>query len=281
MTSFGSDVATGVQGRSLPFAIRYNFPVSTLDFGRQSNDYATHRRGFPQTFYERLERMIPLRGLHVLDLATGPGTIALELAARGCSVVGIDVSAGQIEMAGKLAKQRGLESATQFVLGRAEATGLGESQFDLASAGSCWHWFDSSAVLEELHRVLRPGAHLVIAHDCYLARHSVVARDSEKLILELNPAWPMAGEDGIFPEEIDQVINGGFSLVEAFAYDHDEEFTHERWRGRMRACNGVLSMSPSDAHCFDEALGDVLRRNHPDPVTIPHRVWCVIARKTA
>jgi hypothetical protein len=122
---------------------------------------------------------------------------------------------------------------------------------------------------------------LAIAQYCYLARHSPVARDTEALILEFNPAWTMAGWPGVFPEQIDQVVHGGFRLLEQFCYDHEEEFTHARWRGRIRTCNGVGSggLSPAEVQRFDEALGRLLRSQYPDPLVVEHRVWCVAARK--
>lgn len=80
--------------------------ASTVDFGRHSDDYASFRPGPPESFYRRIESLVSLRGTRALDLATGPGTIALELAARGCSVVGIDISPEQIGAAGRLALVR-------------------------------------------------------------------------------------------------------------------------------------------------------------------------------
>ncbi len=255
--------------------------MTNIDFGRHSDDYAAYRPGFPGSFYQRIDAIARIRESRSLDLATGPGTIALELGARGSSVVGIDISAGQITAARRIAKERNLEHRVHFAIASAENTGLDASSFDLATAGQCWHWFDSGAVMVEMQRVLRPGSVLAIAHYSYLAEHSPVAHDTEDLILEFNPSWTMAGATGTYAEQIDEVIRGGFRLVEEFCYDHDEEFSHARWRGRIRTCNGVGSggVAPSEVLRFDDALSRLLSGRYPDPMMIQHRVWCVVASK--
>lgn len=254
--------------------------MDTIDFGRHSDDYAAFRPGPPASFYERLGSHASLRGIRVLDVATGPGTLALELATRGGSVVGIDTSEAQIATALRVARERNLENSVRFLVARAEGTGLATGSFDLATAGQCWHWFDGESALAEMCRVLRPGGLLAIVHYSYLAAHSPVVRATEDLILEFNPSWAMAGATGLYPEQVDQVIRGGFTLVEQFCFDHDEEFSHVRWRGRMRTCNGVGSggLPPAKVRRFDEELSHLLRRDYADPMVVAHRVWCVLAR---
>jgi len=255
--------------------------MGTIDFGRHSEDYAAYRPGFPASFYQRIDAIARIRESRSLDLATGPGTIALELGALGSSVVGIDTSAEQIATAKRVSKERNLEDKVHFRIASAENTGLEASSFDLVTAGQCWHWFDSGAAMVEIQRVLRPGGVLAIAHYSYLAEHTPVARETEDLILEFNPSWTMARSTGMFPERIDEVIHGGLRLVEEFCYHHDEEFSHARWRGRMRTCNGVGSggLSPSEVLRFDHALSRLLSRKYFDPMVVEHRVWCVVARK--
>src|SRR5262245_65721405 len=90
-----------------------------IDFGRYSGDYAAERPGPPDAFYDRLDRMRALRGARALDLGTGPGIVALELAARGASVVGLDISESQIAAARQAAETRGLAYA-RFEVARAE-----------------------------------------------------------------------------------------------------------------------------------------------------------------
>jgi ubiquinone/menaquinone biosynthesis C-methylase UbiE len=195
--------------------------------------------------------------------------------------VGIDISEGQIATAKRVSKERDLEDKVHFRVATAEDTGLDASSFDIVTAGQCWHWFDSGAAMAEIQRVLRPDGVLAIAYNSYLAEHSPVAQDTEDLILEFNPSWTMAKSTGMFPKRIDEVIHGGFRLVEQFCYDHDEEFSHARWRGRMRTCSGVGSggLSPSEVQRFDDALSRLLSKKYPDPMVVEHRVWCVVARK--
>ncbi len=75
------------------------------------------------------------KGKYVLDIGTGPGIIALELAARGAKVVGLDIAANQIAAAQKRATELKLESLTQFAVGTAEQTGQATGVFDLVLAG--------------------------------------------------------------------------------------------------------------------------------------------------
>ena len=252
--------------------------MKPVDFGRVSEDYAAYRPGLPSSFYDRLERIRRIRGSRSLDLATGTGTVALELATRGSSVVGIDISAGQVEAAERLSRERRLEDRVTFKVADAASTGLTDDSFDLVTASQCWHWFDRDAVMNEIRRLLRPGGVLAVIHHAYVTGHSPLTRDTESLILEFNPSWPMAGGNGTFPDEIDDVIRGGFRFVEQFSYDDEVTFTHDAWVGRIRTCNGVgPSLSPTEVRRFDERLAELLREKYPDPVGVPHRVWCVVA----
>jgi SAM-dependent methyltransferase len=254
----------------------------TVDFGRRAEDYATYRPGLPESFYERLAAFTRLGGARAVDLGTGPGVMALELARRGAIVVGIDISPRQIEAARRRASREHLADRCTFKVAPAEGTGLSSGSFDLATAGQCWGWFDHVRACREVRRLLRPGGWLVVAHYAYLPRHSDIARMTEELVLEMNPSWTMANCEGHYPQRIDALIEGGFAFVEQFCYDHVREFTHEAWRGRMRTCNGVGTgdMSDEQVAAFDAELARRLADRFPEePLRIAHRVWAVVVRQ--
>eukprot|EP00026_Physarum_polycephalum_P019482 Phypoly_transcript_21523.p1 GENE.Phypoly_transcript_21523~~Phypoly_transcript_21523.p1 ORF type:complete len:126 (+),score=18.06 Phypoly_transcript_21523:49-378(+) len=95
-----------------------------VDFGKQSENYATHRPGFPEVFYDRLATFIDVKGKRVCDVGTGPGVIALELAKRGAVVTGLDISPNQIEAAKQKAISLGLQDKCTFDVAPAENTKL-------------------------------------------------------------------------------------------------------------------------------------------------------------
>jgi len=87
-----------------------------VDFGKRSKDYATYRPGHPDSFYDRLQKLLSTKDSEwnwkdktVIDIATGPGLEALTIARLGSKVVGIDISEGQIRQAKESAKEKGLE----------------------------------------------------------------------------------------------------------------------------------------------------------------------------
>jgi 2-polyprenyl-3-methyl-5-hydroxy-6-metoxy-1,4-benzoquinol methylase len=85
-------------------------PGMSIDWGKTSLDYAKYRPGPPPSFYEKLKAYgIGTSGQSILDLATGTGVLARQFAKQGCEVVGSDISAEQIKMAGTLAKLDHLE----------------------------------------------------------------------------------------------------------------------------------------------------------------------------
>jgi len=78
-------------------------PMTNVNFGLTASDYATHRAGFPDSFFERLAARGTLRGgLRVVDLGTGTGTVARGFALRGCRVTALDRAEPMMREAARL-----------------------------------------------------------------------------------------------------------------------------------------------------------------------------------
>jgi len=253
-----------------------------IDFGRTAEDYARYRAGFPEEFFARLQRLgIGKAGERALDIGTGTGSLARGLARGGCEVVGLDPSPELIASGLELEKQAGVR--VRYVLGVAEAVPFRDRAFDLVTAGQCWHWFDRSRAAEEVYRVLIPGGTLVIAHFDWVPLPENVVEATEQLILKHNPPWHMAGGTGMYPAWLADVSRAGFAGIETFTFDLCVYYSHEAWRGRIRACNGVgASLSPDQVRRFDAELKALLEERFPaDPISVPHRVFTLTARKPA
>jgi ubiquinone/menaquinone biosynthesis C-methylase UbiE len=247
------------------------------DFGKTASDYGRHRAGFPDEFFDRLATIGILHaGMRALDLGTGTGTIARGLALRGCEVTGLDRSAPLMEQAAELDRAAGVQVA--YVNAAAEQTGFPAANFDLVTAGQCWHWFDRPRAAAESRRVLKPGGRLVIGHFDWIPLPGNMVEATEKLIEKHNPNWKLGGGLGIYPQWPRDMAVAGFKSIETLSFDIDAIYTHEAWRGRIRASAGVgASLAPEAVSAFDEELSAMLAEHWPtDPMPVMHRVFAAI-----
>ncbi len=249
-----------------------------VDFGRRAGDYALHRPGFPAAFFDHVSTLgIGVTGQQVLDLGTGTGTLARAFAERGCAAVGLDASAAMLSEAAGAATEAGI--SVRWVCARAEATGLVDATFDIVCAGQCWHWFDRPRAAAEVARLLRAGGRVLIAHFSYLPDPGTIAAATEQLVLRYNPGWAWAGHDGRHADFVGDLVMAGLRHVTTFDFITPVAFTREGWRGRFRACNGVLSLAPAAAAAFDADLAHLLAEQFPEPFVSEHRIFGIVAEK--
>ncbi len=100
-------------------------------------------------------------GARALDVATGTGDLALELANRvapGGEVVGVDFSEKMLELARAKAGPR-----VRFEHGNALALDYADGEFDAATVGfGARNFSDLQRGLSEMARVVRPGGRVVV-----------------------------------------------------------------------------------------------------------------------
>src|SRR2546421_1435431 len=155
-------------------ADRYDFITVALSYGQ---DRRWKRR--------LVQLAAPRTGTHALDVATGTGDIARELAARGADVIGLDITPRMIELArAKIVvpaetpvarpfqgRDRGAESAAphrsesrapQYVVGDMLALPFPSASFDIVTTGyGLRNVPNLTMAIDEIGRVLKPGGQLL------------------------------------------------------------------------------------------------------------------------
>lgn len=155
--------------------------VSRYD-ARMAQDYLRHRP-FPQALADHLVRAAPVRpDSRVLDLAGGPGSLALALARVANEVALMELSRGFVQAARARAAALGLrldaihESANRLM--------YSDEAYDVVTVSQALHWLDDVAVCRGLCRVLRAGGSFFVVQ---------AAMD----IAAAHPLAPVLGDDSV------------------------------------------------------------------------------------
>ena len=125
----------------------------------------------------------------VLDSGCGIGGSSLWLAQeRGASVVGIDVVQKQLTKARELAQARRLTQRVSFKEGDYQKLKFDPNMFDVYwSLESLEHATNVEKVIEEAHRVLKPGGRIVIAAT-FKSRNSLSSEELRQLRIGMSAA---------------------------------------------------------------------------------------------
>jgi ubiquinone/menaquinone biosynthesis C-methylase UbiE len=122
--------------------------------------YARYRPPYSKTVLSDLlaRAVAPPHG-GLLDLACGPGRVALDLAASFETVWAIDLEPEMIEVGKQEAARRGVGNITWFV-GRAENLAAPPGAFDLITIREAFHRLDQTLVAQKALGWLKPGGRL-------------------------------------------------------------------------------------------------------------------------
>ncbi len=111
------------------------------------------------TWKRKMVEKLPLGdGARMLDVGCGTCVLEERSNLRGSLAVGIDITSGMI----RLAQQKGLASVTLLGLADAEHLPFKEASFDVVVSCYVPKYCDTSRLVKELGRVLKPGGQLAV-----------------------------------------------------------------------------------------------------------------------
>ena len=151
------------------------------EFTRQAQAYAS---AAVITDADRLDRLVQAIGPaptdRALEIATGPGYVAMALAQRCREVIGVDLTAAPIAIAQRTSRERGLTNV-RFELGEADRLAYGDGEFDVVVCRFAFHHFvEPAAILAQMCRVCRPGGTIAV-EDLYASENQSRAARCNRL----------------------------------------------------------------------------------------------------
>jgi SAM-dependent methyltransferase len=228
-------------------------------------------------------------GLRWLDVCCGSGVIteAIVQASAPATIVGVDVSAEQIEFA----RQHRARPNVTFEVADAMALPFADSSFDVAVCGLGLNYIpEPGRGLAEFCRVIRPGGTVAVyvwdyAHGARFLREfwdAAIALDSKAADFDQARRFPMCtpeGLRGLFKQaKLEDLNVHALDVVTRFASFDD--YWDPLLTGQGSAPNYLAMRGTKIQAAIRERLKAALPASPQGGIELPARAWAVRARRS-
>jgi SAM-dependent methyltransferase len=230
-----------------------------LGFDRAAADYEAARPGYPPEAIERLAAEVGIGpGRRVCDLAAGTGKLTRMLVATGAEMVAVEPVPG---MRAQLAM---VLPDVAVLAGTAEAIPLDDSSVDAVTVAQAFHWFDATAAMAEIRRVLTPDGGLAVLFNERDERRPWVAALSEVI------GWHRQRVSWYQGTDWGRVTGADGEA----AFEWEEAMTRQKLDRRIRSISYVALMSADrQSALVERALAVVDGMAEPFPMPYVTRMW--------
>jgi SAM-dependent methyltransferase len=204
-------------------------------FSGRADNYMKYRAGYPDSLLDFLAAECDLTAEAVVaDLGSGTGTLTAMLLDHGNSVFAVEPNPDMRAVAERLfSANDGFKS----IDARAEATTLAGNSVDFVTAARALQWFDVSATLAEISRILRPGGWVVFVWNRRRKEASPFNSDYEIFLRTFCGDWREQAAKRSTARE--HLVRSGFDLTEL-------DFQHRVNLDELKGLVLSLSVSPSE-----------------------------------
>ncbi|SFJ75725.1 Ubiquinone/menaquinone biosynthesis C-methylase UbiE [Streptomyces pini] len=161
-------VAIRAPGTCFPGAPSDRVDAMTVGFsGDVAEYYAKFRRGYPPQVLDALQGAFELTTDDiVLDLGCGTGQLAVPLASRVGSVIGMDPEPDMLRLARDAAARHGVRNANWVLGADTDVPALGElmgrRSLAMTVIGQALHWMRHGELFRALSPLIRPGGGIAV-----------------------------------------------------------------------------------------------------------------------
>ena len=246
------------------------------NFSGLSSDYSKNRPDYSKSV---LDAVLGLHSserndLRAADIGAGTGIWTRMLHDAGVvNVVAVEPNddmrnQGQADNNGK---------SINWVKGSAEFTGLSDSNFELVTMASSFHWANFELSTKEFHRILAPGGRFVAIWNPRLIEVNPLLVQIESYLRELKPNLKRvsSGRSGI-TETLTEKLNASeyFDDVIYLEGRHEIEMTKERYIGAWRSVNDLqVQLGPKAFGQFMTYIEQVTLNCETISATYLTRAW--------
>jgi SAM-dependent methyltransferase len=232
--------------------VKPNFPVNA--FAGTATYYVRYRVPYPPGLLKNLVARTGVTGRgRLLDLACGPGRVALALAPSFREVWAIDREPEMIEVGQQEATQRGVNNIA-WMVGKAEDLAAPPASFALITIGEAFHRLDQQRVAKQALRWLQPGCCLAILGGYGLTSGT---EPWQRLVADIVRQWtrrasangdvPVQPQPGSGPGHNERVLRAtGFAEVASYPFVAPYDWTIDTIIGNLY----------STSFCSKQVLGD-------------------------
>jgi len=249
-----------------------NFPADA--FAGTADYYVRCRLPYPSGFLADLLRRSGVKGKgRLLDLACGPGRLALALASSFNEAWAIDLEAEMIAAGQREASRRGV-GTIRWLVGRAEDLSLSPASIELITIGEAFHRLDQRLVASRALQWLKPGC-CVATLGCF----SILSQREpwQRVVMDVVRRWTGGGgqeppRPGVGPDHDERVLRDcGFVDVASHPFVERQDWTIESIIGylystslcskRVLGSNGASFEAELGAALLEHSPGGIYREN--------------------
>lgn len=250
-------------------------------FNALAEQYDAYRPHYPPQALSFLVTLADLdRSSDVVDIGTGTGRIARELAKYVRLVYAVDTATVMLEQLQTASTSEGLNNI-RTIEAPGEATGLQNESLDLVTLAQAFHWMDKSAALKEAGRLLKPQKPMVLLWNQVTNVKDDYYTKIVSLIKKYNPLYK-GGADILSIDFPDHINNSKlFGSIDRFTFPFETNYSIEEYVGFLLSKSYIgVGISSSDLPYFIEGAYLILSKAFPDRnVKEQYETVMLVARK--